>query len=553
MIIATAQGKLARFTERRSGRWVATRPASSASGSRARATRWSAMSVVEPDSDLLVLTETGYGKRVPLDGVPPKHRGGQGVRLIALEGRKTGPVAAVQQVTDEDEELLLICAGGQVVRTETNSINRYSSGARGVIVMRLAKGDQVVAIAAFRAGLAERGGMGDDGDPSPTAPARQVPAEGARRDRLRRPGGGAVYADQFEIYHGNANPELARKIAHYLGIGARSGRGLPVREREHLRQDPGQRPREGRLPRPADLRPVNQSIMELLIMIDAFKRACAGRITAVIPYYAYGRSDKKDQPRVPITARLIADMITVAGADRVLTMDLHQGQIQGFFNIPVDELTAVHMLCRLLHPHAPRGPRRRDGPRVREARPAVRGAPRRPAGDRREAPPRQPRPRRGHERHRRRARQAGDHRGRRDRHGRHAHRDRARARARGRDRDLRLRHPRRPVRPGGRADRELVAARGRHHGLDPALAVAADREDHGSSRSRRSSARRSSASTAASPWARCSRARSRSPRRCSCGRTAWAAAASRPRPAAHADAPPADDDVPSPMPASAGA
>src|SRR5688572_32727803 len=93
-------------------------------------------------------------------------------------------------------------------------------------------------------------------------------------------------------------------------------------------------------------RPVNQSIMELLIMIDAFKRASAGRITAVIPYYSYGRSDKKDQPRVPITARLIADMLTVAGADRVLTMDLHQGQIQGFFNTPVDELTAVHLLSR---------------------------------------------------------------------------------------------------------------------------------------------------------------------------------------------------------------
>ena len=87
-------------------------------------------------------------------------------------------------------------------------------------------------------------------------------------------------------------------------------------------------------------------------MIDAFKRASAGRITAVIPFYAYGRSDKKDQPRVPITARLIADMITVAGADRVLTMDLHQGQIQGFFNIPVDELTAVHMLSNyFLHKH----------------------------------------------------------------------------------------------------------------------------------------------------------------------------------------------------------
>ena len=89
-------------------------------------------------------------------------------------------------------------------------------------------------------------------------------------------------------------------------------------------------------------------------MIDAFKRASAGRITAVVPYYAYGRSDKKDQPRVPITARLIADMISVAGADRLLTMDLHQGQIQGFFNIPVDELTAVHLLSQLLHPEGAR-------------------------------------------------------------------------------------------------------------------------------------------------------------------------------------------------------
>jgi ribose-phosphate pyrophosphokinase len=81
--------------------------------------------------------------------------------------------------------------------------------------------------------------------------------------------------------------------------------------------------------------------MELLIIIDALKRASAGRITAVIPYYSYGRTDKKDQPRVPITARLIADMITVAGADRILTVDLHAGQIQGFFNIPVDEMTAL--------------------------------------------------------------------------------------------------------------------------------------------------------------------------------------------------------------------
>ena len=137
-----------------------------------RATTSSAMSVVQPDADLLVLTETGYGKRVPLTEFRRKHRGRQGVRLISLEGRKTGDVAAVQQVTEEDEELLLISAGGQVVRTETNTINRYSSPRRAASSsMRLAEGDRVVAIAAFRAGLAERDGMGDDDDPAPDGPA----------------------------------------------------------------------------------------------------------------------------------------------------------------------------------------------------------------------------------------------------------------------------------------------------------------------------------------------------------------------------------------------
>ena len=154
----------------------------------------------------------------------------------------------------------------------------------------------------------------------------------------------SLYADQFEIYHGNSNPDLARKICRYLGsepgkleVFQFANENIFVKILENVRE------KDVFLVQPT-CHPVNQSIMELLIMIDAFKRASAGRITAVIPYYAYGRSDKKDQPRVPITARLIADMITVAGADRVLTMDLHQGQIQGFFNIPVDELTAVHML-----------------------------------------------------------------------------------------------------------------------------------------------------------------------------------------------------------------
>lgn len=91
--------------------------------------------------------------------------------------------------------------------------------------------------------------------------------------------------------------------------------------------------------------PVHKNIMELLIMLDTVRRDSAGRISAVIPYFAYGRTDKKDQPRVPITARLLADLITVAGADRVLTMDLHAGQIQGFFTIPVDEISAFSLLC----------------------------------------------------------------------------------------------------------------------------------------------------------------------------------------------------------------
>jgi DNA gyrase subunit A len=167
VIIATAQGKLARFSEnevRPMGRDAAgvigirlARKGDSVVG----------MSVVQPDADLLVLSETGYGKRVPLTEFRRKHRGGQGVMLIALEGRKTGNVAAVQQVEETDEELVLISAGGQVVRTETSSINRYSPGARGVIVMRLAEGDKVVAIAAFRPGLAEGRAIGDNGDPEP--------------------------------------------------------------------------------------------------------------------------------------------------------------------------------------------------------------------------------------------------------------------------------------------------------------------------------------------------------------------------------------------------
>ena len=155
-------------------------------------------------------------------------------------------------------------------------------------------------------------------------------------------------ADSIDVYTGNANRELAGKIARYLGrelgkadVFAFANENIFVKILDNARE------KDVFIVQPTS-RPVSSSIMELLIMIDAFKRASAGRITAVIPYYGYGRSDKKDQPRVPITARLVADMLQVAGANRILTMDLHQGQLQGFFNVPVDELTAVHMLSNYI-------------------------------------------------------------------------------------------------------------------------------------------------------------------------------------------------------------
>jgi ribose-phosphate pyrophosphokinase len=152
--------------------------------------------------------------------------------------------------------------------------------------------------------------------------------------------------NDLAIFSGRAHPELARNVCAHLEIPLGdceifdfSNENIFVQIKENVRS------RDVFIIQSL-CSPVNSSIMELLIMIDAFRRSSAGRITAVIPYYAYGRSDKKDQPRVPITARLLANLIETAGADRVLTLDLHAGQIQGFFNIPVDELTALYMLSR---------------------------------------------------------------------------------------------------------------------------------------------------------------------------------------------------------------
>jgi DNA gyrase subunit A len=125
------------------------------------------MGIVQPGADILVLTETGYGKRVSLTEFRTMHRGSQGVRLISIEGSKTGNVSAVELVTEDDEELLLISSGGQVVRTDVKSVNRYGSSARGVIVMRLNEGDEVAGIAVFRVGLAEQRSMAENEEPEP--------------------------------------------------------------------------------------------------------------------------------------------------------------------------------------------------------------------------------------------------------------------------------------------------------------------------------------------------------------------------------------------------
>ena len=167
-------------------------------------------------------------------------------------------------------------------------------------------------------------------------------------------------------------------------------------------------------------------------MIDAFKRASAGRITAVVPYYAYGRSDKKDQPRVPITARLVADMISVAGADRVLTDGPPPGPDPGLLLDPRGRADRRAHAVQLLQAAGARGPGGRHRPRLRQAGAHLRRDPRSAAGGHREAPAGQPRHGRAAQRHRRGEGQAGDHRGRRDRHRQHADGDRARADPRGR-------------------------------------------------------------------------------------------------------------------------
>lgn len=150
------------------------------------------------------------------------------------------------------------------------------------------------------------------------------------------------------IFTGNSNPALAQKICEHLNLplgGAKvttfSDGEIQIEIHENVRA-------KDVFVIQSTCSPVNDSLVELLLMIDAFKRSSARRITAVIPYYGYARQDKKVAPRVPISAKLVADMLTVAGAHRVITMDLHAGQIQGFFNIPVDNLFAAPVLIKYI-------------------------------------------------------------------------------------------------------------------------------------------------------------------------------------------------------------
>jgi len=149
---------------------------------------------------------------------------------------------------------------------------------------------------------------------------------------------------RMKLFHGNSNPDLAQAVARYLGVPAGKARverfsdaEIQVEIEENVRG-------LDCFVLQSTCAPANRHLMELLIMVDALRRSSAKRITAVIPYYGYARQDRKVAPRVPITAKLVADLIAVAGTDRVLCIDLHAGQIQGFFNIPVDNLYATPVL-----------------------------------------------------------------------------------------------------------------------------------------------------------------------------------------------------------------
>ena len=171
---------------------------------------------------------------------------------------------------------------------------------------------------------------------------------------------------ELKLFSGSAHPELAKEIAQHLGLpmGQCRLRRFPDSE-VSFQIDENIRGTDVFVIQPTSS-PVDEHIMELLIMIDAFRRSSAARITAVIPYYGYARQDRKDKPRVPISAKLVANILSASGVDRVLTMDLHKAQIQGFFDIPVDHLFAAPVILDYLQ--------RQDFPKLTIVAPDAGGA-----------------------------------------------------------------------------------------------------------------------------------------------------------------------------------
>ncbi|MEE8480776.1 MAG: ribose-phosphate pyrophosphokinase [Desulfobacterales bacterium] len=154
--------------------------------------------------------------------------------------------------------------------------------------------------------------------------------------------------NDFAVFTGNSNPVLSKKICKYLGVQLGGAKVKTFSDGEiQIEIEETVRGKDIFIVQ-STCPPVNDNLVELLLMIDAFKRSAASRITAVMPYYGYSRQDKKVVPRVPISARLIADLLTVAGTNRLITMDLHAGQIQGFFDIPVDNLFAAPVIIEYI-------------------------------------------------------------------------------------------------------------------------------------------------------------------------------------------------------------
>src|ERR1700684_1209947 len=154
----------------------------------------------------------------------------------------------------------------------------------------------------------------------------------------------AMRFNHFKVFTGNANPALASEICYELGCPVAAANVKQFSDGEvHLQIQENVRGADVFVVQPT-CRPVDHNLMEWLLMMDALKRASAERITAVLPYYGYGRQDRKDRPRMPISARLVARLIERAGADRVLAVDLHAAQIQGFFDVPVDHLFAAPVM-----------------------------------------------------------------------------------------------------------------------------------------------------------------------------------------------------------------